>query len=100
MAKIEPEKYFNDCEQMAKPKLTKSAKDSYQKIKLEFSIINASDASYIIEVKLFDDQLSDVISHRERARRNQTINFDTVFTCNFYFQKEQNCRLSKLHLCM
>ena len=94
MAKIEPEKYFNDCEQMAKPKLTKSAKDSYQKIKLEFSIINASDASYIIEVKLFDDQLSDVISHRERARRNQTINFDTVFTCNFYFQKEQNLQIT------
>ena len=94
MAKIEPEKYFNDCEQMAKPKLTKSAKDSYQKIKFEFSIINASDASYIIEVKLFDDQLSDVISHRERARRNQTINFDTVFTCNFYFQKEQNLQIT------
>ena len=93
MAKIEPEKYFNDCEQMVRPKLTKSTKDSYQKIKLEFSIIFASNASYMIEVKLFDDQLLDFISDIQRARRNQTINFNKFFTCNFYFQKEQELQI-------
>ena len=47
----------------------------------------------MIEVKLFDDQLLDFISDIQRARRNQTINFNKFFTCNFYFQKEQELQI-------
>ena len=86
---IEPGRFYNDCEPFVKPKLSKSNKDNYQKIKLEFSIINTREASYVIEVKLFDEQLSDFISDRKRAHPNQTINFKKFFICNFYFQKEQ-----------
>ena len=95
MAKIEPVKNFPDIEKMVPHDKTKNSKDNYEQIKLEFSINNKKDeAKYLIEIKLFDGQLSDFIPEVQRANPNQIVNFEKFFTCNFYFQKEQEFQIT------
>ena len=95
MAKIEPVKNFPDIEKMVPHDKTKNSKDNYEQIKLEFSINNKKDeAKYLIEIKLFYGQLSDFIPEVQRANPNQIVNFAKFFTCNFYFQKEQEFQIT------
>ena len=88
MSKLHPEKFFNDFEPL-ETRLNKDSEIQYEKIKLEFSILNANVGIYRIQGKLFDNQLIDYISEIKRNNSRQKIIFDKFFICNFFFQKEQ-----------
>ena len=59
-----------------------------EKIKLEFSIINPTNASYSMQAKLYDNKVIDYNSETKTAQNNILI-FENFLLCDFFFEKEQ-----------
>ena len=66
-----------------------NTKINTEKIKLQFSILNAQKGSYLIQAKL-NDQKDFYMSEMKNIDSKQTINFQTNFICDFHFEKQQN----------
>ena len=89
MSKKQPVKHFNDIEILDDSGKLNSTPNQYEKIRLEFSILNANKGSYSIQAKLYDQQVFDFFSEMKNVHTKQTLVFGNFFNCNFYFQKEQ-----------
>ena len=98
MSKLEPNKFFNDCEPLLNKIQNEESKTQYEKVKLEFSILHADIGRYLIQAKLFDkyekQQVLDYNSEIKRNDKKQRIIFERFFICNFYFQKEQKLQIT------
>ena len=98
MSKLEPNKFFNDCEPLLNKIQKEESKIQYEKVKLEFSILHANEGRYLIQAKLFDkyetQQVLDYNSEIKRNDKKQRIIFERFFICNFYFQKEQKLQIT------
>ena len=86
--------YFIGNQPMGKPGPKSSVINVGEKIKLEFSIINPSNATYSIQAKLIDDQVIDYNSEFKKNTFNNKLVFEKFLLCDFFFQKEQNLQIN------
>ena len=86
MSKKQSINYYSDYR--VSSRLT-NTKINTEKIKLQFSILNAQRGSYLIQAKL-NDQEDFYLSEMKNIDSKQTINFQTNFICDFHFEKQQN----------
>ena len=83
-------KYFNDLE-INENQYNKDNDigNHLEKIKLEFSIQNSTQAFYSISVKLFGEQNIDFSSENKQSFAENIMNFEKFFVCDYYFEKQQ-----------
>ena len=83
-------KYFNDLE-INENQYNKDNDigNHSEKIKLEFSIQNSTQAFYSISVKLFGEQNIDFSSENTQSFAENIMNFEKFFVCDYYFEKQQ-----------
>ncbi len=86
MSKKQSINYYSDYR--VSSRLT-NTKINTEKIKLQFSILNAQRGSYLIQAKL-NDQKDFYMSEMKNIDSKQNINFQTNFICDFHFEKQQN----------
>ena len=82
--------FFTGNERLGKPGLNFSMMNRGEKIKLEFSIINPTNAVYSIQAKLYDNQVIDFNSEIKKGSSNNRLIFDKFLYCDFFFEREQN----------
>ena len=82
--------YFTDNKHLGKQGSNSNDKKSGEKIKLEFSIINPSNAIYLIQAKLYDNQVLDYNSEVKKSNFNNKLVFEKFLLCEFFFERQQN----------
>ena len=80
--------YFNLYEHLCNIPLNNSMRNPGEKIKLEFSILNPSEGSYSIQVKLYADQTIDFNSEMKEVHFEQKLVFDKFLLCDFFFERQ------------
>ena len=65
-----------------------------EKIKLEFTIQNSSNAFYSINVILFDDQNINFNSEYIESHADFSLKFEKFLVCDYYFEKQQNIQIT------
>ena len=82
--------YFTDNKHLGKQGSNSNDKKSGEKIKLEFSIINPSNAIYLIQAKLYDNQVLDYNSEVKTSNVINKLIFEKFLLCEFFFERQQN----------
>ena len=82
--------YFTDNKHLGKQGTNSNDKKSGEKIKLEFSIINPSNAIYLIQAKLYDNQVLDYNSEVKTSNVINKLIFEKFLLCEFFFERQQN----------
>ena len=82
--------YFTDNKHLGKQGSNSNDKKSGEKIKLEFSIINPSNAIYSIQAKLYDNQVLDYNSEFKTSNVINKLIFEKFLLCEFFFERQQN----------
>ena len=82
--------YFTDKKHLGKQGSNSNDKKSGEKIKLEFSIINPSNAIYWIQAKLYDNQVLDYNSEVKTSNVINKLIFEKFLLCEFIFERQQN----------
>ena len=82
--------YFTDNKHLGKQGSNSNDKKSGEKIKLEFSIINPSNAIYLIQAKLYDNQVLDYNSEFKTSNVINKLIFEKFLLCEFFFERQQN----------
>ena len=82
--------YFTDNKHLGKQGSNFNDKKSGEKIKLEFSIINPSNAIYLIQAKLYDNQVLDYNSEVKTSNVINKLIFEKFLLCEFFFERQQN----------
>ena len=82
--------YFTDNKHLGKQGSNSNDKKSGEKIKLEFSIINPSNAIYSIQAKLYDNQVLDYNSEVKTSNVINKLIFEKFLLCEFFFERQQN----------
>ena len=82
--------YFTDNKHLDKQGSNSNDKKSGEKIKLEFSIINPSNAIYLIQAKLYDNQVLDYNSEVKTSNVINKLIFEKFLLCEFFFERQQN----------
>ena len=82
--------YFTDNKHLGKRGSNSNDKKTGEKIKLEFSIINPSNATYWIQAKLYDNQVLDYNSEIKKSNFNNKLVFEKFLLCEFFFERQQN----------
>ena len=85
-----PITYFTDNKHPGKQGSNSNDKKSGEKIKLEFSIINPSNAIYSIQAKLYDNQVLDYNSEFKTSNVINKLIFEKFLLCEFFFERQQN----------
>ena len=65
-----------------------------EKIKLEFTIQNSSNAFYSINVILFDEQNINFNSENKQSHAELSLKFEKFLVCDYYFEKQQNLQIT------
>ena len=65
-----------------------------EKIKLEFTIQNPSNAFYSINVILFDEQNINFNSENKQSHAELSLKFEKFLVCDYYFEKQQNLQIT------
>ena len=94
MSKKNSVKYFSDSVPLINSRLRNSIRIKYEKIKLNFSILNANKGSYSIQAKLYNQQVLDFFSETKKIPAKQEIVFEKFFNCDFYFERQQNLQIT------
>ena len=82
--------FFTGNERLGKPGLNFSTMNTGEKVKLEFSIINPTNAVYSIQAKLYDNQVIDFNSEIKQGSFNNKLIFEKFLVCYFFFEREQD----------
>ena len=89
-------KYFDEIEineKSLKNRQNSTVEHLTEKIKLEFSLRNCSSGKiYSINTFFLEDDKNSFTSD-EKKPNNSEINFDKMFICDYYFEKEQNMQI-------
>ena len=86
MSLLEPKYYFPE---MLIPDVKGNIKKSYEKLKLNFSVLNANKGVYSFQIKFYDEQVIDFNSEIKKIDQKQKIIFEKFFVCNYYYEDEQ-----------
>ena len=91
MTFLEPKYFFPES---LLSNLKRDPNNNYEKIKLEFSIINADIGTYSSQLKLSDSKVIDFASEVKQIQSKQKIVFEKFFVCDYDKNNQQNIQIT------
>ena len=91
MTHLEPKYFFPES---LLSDVQSEQKHNYEKIKLEFSIINPDVGTYSFQLKLNDSQDIDFVSEVKQIQSKQKIVFEKFFVCDYFKDSQQNVQIT------
>ena len=94
MSNNQSKKYFNESGFSDKQNNQEDQFDDLrEKIKLEFSIINPTKATYYVSANLLDAQNINFSTEIKESHAEHEVNFEKFFVGDYYFEKQQNIQI-------
>ena len=95
MSNKQSNKYFNEIRFSENKNIQQDDINNLrEKIKLEFTIQNSSNAFYSINVILFDEQNINFNSENKQSHAELSLKFEKFLVCDYYFEKQQNLQIT------